>query len=48
MTPGQIVFEAWLKHHRTWHDCGIEGWHALSDNDRADWEAAAQALLGGN
>lgn len=43
VTPGRIVCEAWIDSHKRHHRCGITGWEDLSDEDRADWEAAAAA-----
>jgi hypothetical protein len=45
MSPGQIAFEAWTRQHYTHHHCDMRGWQDLSEADKTDWEAAAQAVV---
>ncbi len=47
MTPGEIACRAWTESHVARHSCNITAWDDLSEADRADWEAAAAAVIMG-
>jgi hypothetical protein len=44
-TPGQVAAEAWTASHQAHHRCLMTGWAELAPEHRADWEAAAEAVL---
>jgi hypothetical protein len=44
MTPGEIACRAWTESHMARHHCRIVPWEQMSAEDRADWEAAAEAV----
>jgi hypothetical protein len=46
-TPGEIACRAWTEHHIARHACSITPWDDLKEADRADWEAAAEAVIMG-
>ena len=45
-TPGEIACKAWTASHKAHHPCNVAVWDDLREVDRADWEAAAEAVMG--
>lgn len=41
---GEIACRAWTESHQAHHPCNMTQWEDLSDEDRATWDAAAQAV----
>jgi hypothetical protein len=44
-TPGEIVCRAWTRSHEARHSRDLTPWDELSEEDKADWEAAALAVI---
>jgi hypothetical protein len=46
VTPGQIACEAWIESHLAHHACSnMSKWADMKEIDKADWEAAAEAII---